>query len=114
MRRSDRQRGYVTAETAVVIPSLVLLVGALLWCLGAVAVQLQCADAARAGARAVARGEPPGEVRAIVGSAAPSGAGLHVTRLDGLHLVRVEARALGPGPLAVRVSAEAVAHAEPS
>ncbi|WP_399552632.1 TadE family type IV pilus minor pilin, partial [Streptomyces sp. YIM 98790] len=40
------------------VPCLVVLLGMVLWGLGAVATQLQCGDAARAGARAAARGEP--------------------------------------------------------
>ncbi|MEU1130279.1 TadE family type IV pilus minor pilin, partial [Streptomyces sp. NPDC005900] len=62
MRRSDRRReprardqGFVTAEAAVVLPTLVLFTMALVWTLLAVCAQIQCVDAARAGARAAAR-----------------------------------------------------------
>ncbi|HVE62963.1 MAG TPA: TadE family type IV pilus minor pilin [Mycobacteriales bacterium] len=66
--RSDPtgQRGSATAETAVVLPVLVLLLTCALWALGAVSVQLRCVEAARAGARAAARGEPADVIRSRV------------------------------------------------
>ena len=63
--------GMVTAETAVALPALVLV---LLVALGAVNVattQLRCADAAAVGARLAARGEPATTVRAAARAAAP-------------------------------------------
>lgn len=115
MRRSDahnRERGFVTAETAVVVPSLVLLLAMLLWSLGAAGAQLRCGDAARAGARAAARGETTAVVVEVAREAAPAGARVRVVRDGPLYRVRVEARTPGPGPLALRVSREAVARAE--
>lgn len=106
-------RGYVTAESAAVIPSLVLLLGMLLWALGAVAVQARCADAARAAARAAARGEEDAAVTRVARAAAPQGAEVRTWQEGQLYRVRVTARTLGPGPLAVRVAREAVAYAEP-
>lgn len=96
MWRSRRARdgGYVTAEAAVVIPSLVLLTAMLLWGLAAAAAQIRCVDAARAGARAAARDEPEGAVLAAARSAAPAGAGIAVRRGDGLVRVTVETRSL--------------------
>ncbi|MGW1197255.1 TadE family type IV pilus minor pilin [Streptomyces sp. NPDC002536] len=110
MRRSDG--GYVTAEAAVVLPTLVLFGMALLWGLMAAAAQIQCVDAARAGARSAARSDPSSAAVAAARSAAPAGARIGVERRGDLVRVRVEARAAGPGPLAVRVSGEAVALAE--
>ncbi|MYX44995.1 hypothetical protein GTW59_28630, partial [Streptomyces sp. SID89] len=52
--RAD-DRGFVTAEAATVLPVLVLLVAALVWGLLVMIAQIQCVDAARAGARAAAR-----------------------------------------------------------
>ncbi|OSC53291.1 hypothetical protein B5181_38000, partial [Streptomyces sp. 4F] len=49
-RGSDK--GFVTAETAVVLPVLVVFAMALVWGLLVVAAQIQCVDAARTGARA--------------------------------------------------------------
>ena len=91
------ERGYVTAETAVVVPSLVFLVAALLWGLMAGVAQVQCVDGARAGARAAARGESAESVARAVRSAAPDGASVEVTRHDDLVQVRVRARVDGPG-----------------
>jgi hypothetical protein len=85
----------------------------LLWGVGAVSVQLRCGDAARAGARAAARGEPVTVAADVARSAAPAGADVRVELDGGLFRVRVEARTLGPGPLAVLVTREAVARAEP-
>ncbi|MGX1540093.1 pilus assembly protein, partial [Streptomyces diastaticus] len=42
--RRDGQRGAVTAETAVVLPTLVVFLLALLWALLAVAAHIQCVD----------------------------------------------------------------------
>ncbi|WP_344526801.1 TadE family type IV pilus minor pilin, partial [Streptomyces rectiviolaceus] len=51
-------QGFVTAEAAVVLPTLVLFTMALVWALLTASAQIQCVDAARAGARAVARQDP--------------------------------------------------------
>lgn len=106
------ERGYVTAETAVVVPSLVFLAAALLWGLMAGVALVQCVDGARVGARAAARGESGESVAAAVRSAAPDGASVEVTRHDDLVQVRVRARSMGPGPLTMPVQASAVALAE--
>ncbi|MER7762517.1 TadE family type IV pilus minor pilin [Streptomyces sp. NPDC097619] len=110
MRRSDR--GYVTAEAALVLPALVLLATALVWGLLAAAAQIRCVDAARAGARAAARSEPPGRAEDIAQASAPGGARIAVERTGELWRVRVEAPAPGPAALRVRLAAEAVAWAE--
>ncbi|WP_069813299.1 TadE family type IV pilus minor pilin [Streptomyces sp. TP-A0874] len=106
MRSSDR--GYVTAEAAVVLPAMALFTVALIWGLMAAAAQIQCVDAARAGARAAARAEPEEATLAAARTTAPEGAEISVKREDGLVRVRVEAPA-GPGALPVRLGAEAVA-----
>ncbi|WP_428814917.1 TadE family type IV pilus minor pilin [Streptomyces albus] len=91
------------------IPALVLLVAGLLWGLMAAVARIQCVDAARAGARAAARGEPADGVARAVRSAAPPRARLHVTREGDLVRVAVRARTVGPGPLTVELRSEAVA-----
>lgn len=112
--RAGRDGGYVTAEAAVVLPTLVLFTMALVWALLAASAQIQCVDAARAGARAMARQEPRATAVAAARQAAPRGASVAVSR-DG-DLVRVEVAARTPGPralgLALRLRAEAVALAE--
>lgn len=55
-------RGAVTAELAVALPAVVLVLAALLITGSAAATQLRCADAARAGARVAALGEGDAQV----------------------------------------------------
>ncbi|WSA93269.1 pilus assembly protein [Streptomyces sp. NBC_01795] len=105
---ADRSAGYVTAEAAVVIPALALLVVVLLWGLMAAVLRIQCVDAARAGARAAARGEPVSKVESAVRSAAP-GARTQVAREGELVRVVVRARTAGPGPLTLELESAAVA-----
>lgn len=66
--------GMVTAELAVAIPAVVLVLAMGLAALGAVIDQVRCVDAARLAARAAARGDPLSEVRALAVRAAPVGA----------------------------------------
>ena len=115
MRRSERagprggERGYVTAEAAVVIPALVVLAAVLIAGLGAGAAQIQCVDAARAGAREAARSETPADVQRAARQAAPPGARVSVRRTGDLVTVSVSA----PAPhLPMTLSARAVALAE--
>ncbi|MER6613626.1 TadE family type IV pilus minor pilin [Streptomyces xantholiticus] len=107
-----RDRGSVTAEAAVAVPALVLFVMALVWALTAAAAQIQCVDAARAGARAAARSEPRAAALAAARSAAPNGSVVTLTRSGDLWRVHVESDTPGPGALALTLSAEAVALAE--
>ncbi|MCX4882533.1 TadE family type IV pilus minor pilin [Streptomyces sp. NBC_00847] len=73
-------RGFVTAESAVVLPVLVMFAMALVWGLLVVAAQIQCVDAARTGARAAARQDPADSVVAVTREAAPRGAEVTVDR----------------------------------
>ncbi|WP_329134725.1 pilus assembly protein [Streptomyces sp. NBC_01476] len=87
--RARGDSGYVTAETAVVIPVLVALAALLVWGLMAGAAQVRCVDAARAGAREAARsGETAAAVQAAR-AAAPGGAEVSVERSGGMVRVRV-------------------------
>ena len=104
--------GFVTAEAAVVLPALVLVAMALVWALLAASAQIQCVDAARAGARAAARQDPPDVVLATARQAAPRGASVAVSREGDLVRVRVTAHAPGPDALTLDLSAAAVALAE--
>ncbi|MFI7387482.1 TadE family type IV pilus minor pilin [Streptomyces sp. NPDC049813] len=112
MRGWRRDRGMVTAEAAVVLPVLVAFTMALLWGLLAASAQIRCVDAARAGARAVARQEARGTAVDAAREAAPRGARVEVSQEGDLVRVTVRARAAGPGPLGVELSAQAVAAAE--
>ncbi|MFD2091662.1 TadE family type IV pilus minor pilin [Blastococcus deserti] len=105
----------VTAETAVVLPVLLLVLAGAVAAVTVVGAQLRCVDAAREGARAAARGEPVGVVTALADQAAPDGTVVTVVP-DGEQVrVTVSARIapLGPVPLRFTVSAEAVALREP-
>ena len=105
----------VTAETAVVLPVLLLVLAGAVAAVTIVGAQLRCVDAAREGARAAARGEDVATVRSLTAEAAPSGAAVVVTVGEEEVRVGVTARIapLGPVPLHVTVSAEAVALIEP-
>jgi hypothetical protein len=111
LRRSDR--GAVTAETAVTIPSLILLVVIFVWIILVVTAQMRVVDAARAGARAAARGESIAESAAIAKQAAPPGAIADVTRsgTDIRVAVRVDLQPPGGIPLLPSISVDAVAYA---
>ncbi|MFI2377291.1 TadE family type IV pilus minor pilin [Streptomyces sp. NPDC018964] len=89
-RRADR--GFVTAESALVLPVLVMFATALVWGLLVVAAQIQCVDAARAGARAAARQDAPDAVVEVTRAAAPPGARVTVSRETDQVRVVVEAR----------------------
>src|SRR5205085_12627019 len=70
----DRQRGSVTAEFGVALPAFVLVLALGLGAVAAATAQLRCVDAARAGARAVARGETVAAAIAAARAAAAGGA----------------------------------------
>lgn len=84
--RADQ--GSVTAETAVALPSVLLVALMLVWMVALVTAQLQCVDAARAGARAVSRGESVAASEAAALEAAPEGATVAISRSG--DFVRVE------------------------
>lgn len=74
--RKTGSRGAVTAEFAVALPAVLMLLTMLLAGSAAGVTQLRLEEAARAGARALARGEDPaaidGIVRKLAGSSASS------------------------------------------
>ncbi|WP_113704705.1 TadE family type IV pilus minor pilin [Nonomuraea lactucae] len=113
--RQSPSRGSVTAETAAVLPALMVVLAAALWAIHAVGAQLECVDAARAAARAASRGESLDRVRELVRSATRPDARVEVTR-DPRHTrvqVSVEVRPpWGASLPAVRVSASASADTE--
>ncbi len=105
----------VTAETAVVLPVLLLVLVCAVAAVTVVGAQLRCVDAAREGARAAARGEADAVVAELAERVAPAGA-VTAVRSAGDRVrvtVSVEISPLGPVPLRTRVSAEAVAVLEP-
>lgn len=114
MRRRDR--GSVTAEMAVALPVLVLVLVAAIGLIAAVSGQLRCVDAAREGARLAARGEPAAAVVRAAVRVAPAGARVQIAPAGpGLVAVTVSARMPAAGRLlpALSVSGRAVAMVEP-
>ena len=107
----------VTAEAALALPVLVLVLAGALAAVGILGAQLRCVDAAREGVLAAARGEDAATVRSLVEDTAPAGA---VVRVDGPQGDRVsvtvtaEVSPLGAVPWSVRLSATAVARPEPA
>jgi hypothetical protein len=69
----------VTAETAVALPGLFVVAFVLLWGIVLLSGQLSCIDAARIGARAVARGESVEQARTVAQEAAPAGAEVSIS-----------------------------------
>ncbi len=105
----------VTAETAVVLPVLMLVLVAAVAAVTVVGAQLRCVDAAREGARAAARGEDTAAVADWAGRAAPAGARTEVavTGAEVRVTVTADIAPLGPLPWRITVDAEAVAQREP-
>lgn len=68
----------VTAETAVVLPALLVVLAIAIWVLAAVSGQLRCADAAGVAVRLAARGESAAAVLAAAQATAPAGAAVEV------------------------------------
>jgi hypothetical protein len=105
-------RGSITAELAVALPVVVLLLLTGLAAVNAVATKLRCVDAAREAARAEARGEPG----AAAGQrAAPDGATVSVEVGDGTvrATVRTVTHPLGNLLPGLPVEGYAVAAREP-
>lgn len=102
MKLERTDRGYVTAETAVVLPVLLVVVAAAVWVLACVAAQLRCVDAAHVAARAAARGDAPADVEAAGRAVAPGDAAVAVTRTGDQVHVTVTAR-VQPFGAALRV-----------
>ena len=108
----------VTAEIAVAMPALALILLLCLWGIAAGAALLRCDDAARLGARAMARGDSSAQVRRVVTSAAPRGARAELARGRSTVTVTVRSTIARPGPLrfmipAIHLHSRSVAATEP-
>jgi hypothetical protein len=82
----------VTAEFAVVLPAVVLVLALSLGALGLALDQVRCVDAARAGARAASRGDSSSAVTLTARRAAPPQALVLMTTSGDLVQVSVVAR----------------------
>ncbi|HMO12377.1 MAG TPA: TadE family type IV pilus minor pilin, partial [Actinotalea sp.] len=100
----------MTAELAVALPGVVLVVAVLLATLAAAGLQLRAAEAARTGARVAALGLGDGAVSTAAREVAP-GSSVEVSRDPPWVQVRVTISAAGSiaGPLEVAASATASA-----
>jgi Flp pilus assembly protein TadG len=106
----------VTAETAVVLPVLLLVLAAAVAAVTVVGAQLRCVDAAREAARAAARGENPARVLELARAVAPADARVTVSASGGDELrvtVTADVAPLGVRSLRVEVAATAVTVPEP-
>ena len=110
-----REAGMATAELAVVLPAVLLVLGVALSALGLAIDQIRCVDAARAGARAAARGDSAGAVVAAASRGAPAGATVATGTSGQLVTVTVTAppaRLAGLVAVPVRPGASATAQRE--
>jgi Flp pilus assembly protein TadG len=94
---NEADNGMVTAELAVALPALVVVMVAALYGVAVVTAQLRCEDAAAMAARLAARGETPAIVRSSALAAAPSGAGLSLASSATTVTATVTVRVSAPG-----------------
>ncbi|WP_228255049.1 TadE family type IV pilus minor pilin [Ornithinimicrobium avium] len=85
------ERGLATAELAVALPAVVLVLALCLTAMTLGVDLVRCEDAARAGARAASRGEAVTLVREVVASRAPAGSTVEVDAEAETVTVRVSA-----------------------
>lgn len=109
MHTGGHQRGSVTAEIAVVLPALVVLLALLLGTAHIGMGQLRLEEAARAGAREVMRGESTGSVEQTVRRLAGPDATAMVG--SGAGWATVEVRAPVDGPVVDLLGIELIATA---
>lgn len=116
---STTERGMVTAETAISLTVLVVVMLAMLWVVTLVGWQARCLDAARDAARAMARGESAASSRFEASRSAPPGADIQIEVVGDLAIATVGLRARPPWPIlsalpAVSLESKAVVVIEPS
>jgi Kef-type K+ transport system membrane component KefB len=87
----------VTAEFAVALPAVVMVVVAAVCAVIAVTDQMRCVDAAAIAARLAARGEPAAVVRTAALQAAPAGARLELLATATTVTATVTAHLTAPG-----------------
>ena len=78
-----RDDGYATAEAAMALPALVVVLALAVGAVVTVNGQLRCVDAARAGARVAARGDTDGKAVDAARQVAPRGARVQVRHQGG-------------------------------
>lgn len=103
-----------TAELAMAIPAMLLVLAMALTGLSLAADQVRCVDAARAAARAASRGDDPATVRQVAEDLTPSGTNVAVSSGPDTVMVTVTApRRMSMLPGLPQASATAQAALEP-
>lgn len=115
--RRRGERGAVTAELALALPTLIAVTIGLVWLLSVGVAQVRTVDAAREAARAVARGDDAATAVSLGERVAPHGVTVRVEATGDRVIARASGRVAGPGGLlgflpGADVSAEAVAVTE--
>lgn len=103
----------VSAELALTVPSILLVLAICLTALALGIDQVRVTDAARVGARAASRGEDPALVQRLVQERAPAGSHVHIGAEAERVVVRVEAPARSRVLPLPQASGQAVAVWEP-
>lgn len=94
-----RESGMVTAELAVALPAVVLLLAIVLGSTRYAIDHIRCLDAAAAGARAAARGDSTPAIRELTTRGAPPGAHTDIATEGDRVRVRITVPRSGPWPL---------------
>lgn len=102
------ERGMVTAELATVAPFGFALTLLLVWVVSLGLTQVRLTDAAREGARLVARGDSVGTAQAAARRHAPHGAHVEVDLSEGVATVSVRATSRMPLPFFSGIGAQTV------
>ena len=89
--RRDREAGLATAELALSLPAVVLVLALCLTGLALAVDQVRCEDAARVAARAASRGEPEAVVRELAAARAPARSAITVAVRGAKVVVDVQA-----------------------
>lgn len=111
------QQGAVTAEAAVVLPTLALFALAMVWCISLGVTAIRAQDAAREAARVLARGDSTASATGLAEQVAPAGSRVAVRTDVQSITVTVTAPVRGPGGVLgflpdIDVHADAVAATE--
>jgi hypothetical protein len=101
VRIPEQSQGMVTAELAMAIPALGLVVAMLASVVGAASDLARASDAARSAARSASIGVDPSEVLDVASRVAPVGADVEITTDDGWVNVVVAVQPLQWGPLQI-------------
>ncbi len=115
MSHTTSQRGAVTTETALALPFLLTLVLAGIWCIGLITTHLQCIDASRDIARALARGDTPADLQSLIHQLTPPTATVTYQTTPTIQVtVKATPRPFLPFLPTPTQSAQATLHPEPT